>query len=574
VGVEPFDDARGLAAALVDADLHGPVCFASRTFWVGTMLDGVDLQSHTYLIEQGDQSVLVDPGSALAVDDVIEKVNAVVGLANVRWLVCSNTDPDVVGGLARLAEAGLHPEAALVTHWHDQMLLVHTGTRLPFWRVEEHEWRLELADRSLRFEAIPYAAAAGAFATFDQSSGVLFSSDLYGGQTPQNSLVARSMDYYDAIKPFHQHYIPGRDVLAHALTRLRGLPVKVIAPHHGQLVPEELIAPLTARLERLQCGLVTLADTDPRVRFLLGANQTIHRVLDALVHEQQFSDVVAFLESLARRTTGATTLELWAGTRDSLLHFDASDGFVGRRADPPDDVVAVLRGLAAPWGNRLILPITTSEASQIEGAVVLVYDAPVAIDEDVLIVVEEVIGLIGVGLEREVLRRSTDIELAIWRRRAVLDALTGLHNRASLADSARRMAAFDEQLGVPQMAAVMVDIDRFKAINDTYGHLTGDRVLQHVAHAITESVRPSDLIYRYGGEEFLILLAHVDLATARQAAERIRARISVPQESFDISVSVGVATRASGESHESLIERADQALYLAKSRGRDRVEVL
>ncbi|MDE2282914.1 MAG: diguanylate cyclase [Actinomycetales bacterium] len=505
---------------------------------------------------------------------VIAKVNEVVGLANVRWVVCSNADPDVVGGLGRLEECGLHPEATLVTHWHDQMLLAHTGTRLPFWRIEDHGWRLALGDRELRFEAIPYAPAAGAFATFDESTGVLFSSNLFGGQSPDGQLVANSLDYYDAIRPFHQHFIPGRDVLAHVLARLRQLPATLLAPHHGQLVPEGLIAPLSERLERLQCGLVTLADTDPRVRFLLGANQTIHRVIDALVHEQQFSDVVAILESLAQRSTGATTLELWAGTRDAMLHFEASDGFVGRRDEPPEDVVAVLRGVATPRGARLILPIVTSEASQIEGAVVLVYDAPVAVDDEVLAVVQEIIGLIGVGLEREVLRRSTDIELAIWRRRAVLDALTGLHNRASLADSARRMAAFDEQLRVAQMAAAMVDIDHFKAINDTYGHLTGDRVLQHVAHAITESVRPSDLIFRYGGEEFLILLAHVDPATARQAAERIRARIAVPLESFSISVSVGVANRVAGEGHESLIERADQALYLAKSRGRDRVEVL
>lgn len=147
------------------------------------------------------------------------------------------------------------------------------------------------------------------------------------------------------------------------------------------------------------------------------------------------------------------------------------------------------------------------------------------------------------------------------------DALTGLGSR-SLLDSSGEIPGGSER------SVILIDLDQFKAINDTYGHLTGDRVLQHVAHAITESVRPSDLIYRYGGEEFLILLAHVDLATARQAAERVRARIAVPVESFAISVSVGVATRRAGESHEDLIERADQALYVAKSRGRDRVEVL
>lgn len=555
------------------ADLSGPVEIASGVWWVGAMREGITFQSHVYLIDHGDQSVLIDPGSALIVDDVIAKVNAVVGLSNVAWLVCSNTNPDVVGGLDRLVSAGLSPNAHIVTHYHDEVFLVHTGTTLPFWRIEDHGWRLELEGRSLHFESIPYVPEAGSFATFDDASGVLFSSDLFGGLTPDGTLVARSMDYYDAIRSYHQHFISGREVLTHALSRVRPLDVRVIAPHHGQVVANELVDPLMERLSHLETGLSTLAHTDPNVRFALGANRIVRRVIDALVHEQQFSDVVAFLDSLARRTTGSRYLELWAGPRDAFLHFDASDEYAGRREEPPEDVIRVLRGGRSPDANRLIMPIVTSDASEIEGAVVLGYDGPVAIDENILGVVDQVIGLVGVGLEREVLRRSTDIELAVWRRRAVLDELTGLRNRASLADSARRMVAFDEQLVEPQMAALMVDIDFFKTINDSRGHLTGDRVLQHVAHAITDSVRPSDLIFRYGGEEFLVLLAHVDVESARAAAERIRARVAVPIEGVSVSVSVGVATRERAEEHESLLGRADRALYRAKSLGRDRVEI-
>ena len=556
-----------------DHDLSGPVALAPDVWWVGAMREGLAFQSHVYLIDHGAQSVLIDPGSALIVEDVIAKVEAVVGLANVAWLVCSNTNPDVVGALEHLMRAGLSPEARIVTHFHDEVYLVHTGTTLPFWRIEDHDWRLDLGGRSLRFESIPYVPEAGSFVTFDETSGVLFTSDLFGGQTPGGELVAHSMDYYEAIRQFHQHFISGREVLGHALSRVRALEARALAPHHGQVVPGELVNPLIERLSHLETGLSTLAHADPSVRFALGANRVVHRVIDALVHEQQFSDVVAFLDSLAKRTTGATYLELWAGPRDSFLRFEASDEFAGRREDPPEDVIQVLRGGRGADPTRLILPIVTSDYSEIEGAVVLGYAGPVKVNEEVLGVVDQVIGLVGVGLEREVLRRSTDMELAVWRRRAVLDELTGLRNRASLSDSARRMVVFDEQLTEPQMAALMVDIDFFKTINDTRGHLTGDRVLQHVAHAITDSVRPSDLIFRYGGEEFLVLLAHVDLEAACAAAERIRARVGVPIEGVLVSVSVGVATREVGEEHESLLGRADRALYRAKSLGRDRVEV-
>ncbi|HUX04105.1 MAG TPA: diguanylate cyclase [Acidimicrobiales bacterium] len=555
-------------------DYDDAIELAPRVWWVGAMRRDVEFQSYAYLIEQGDQSVLIDPGSALIADEVIRKVERVVGVKNVRWVVCSRADPDALGALGALERHGLHRDAAIVTQWHTQVLIVHSGTTLPFWRAEEHDWTLRLADRTLHFVAMPYVPSAGSFATFDETSGTLFSSNLFAAATPTLELRAASMACFDAMRVYHEHYVPSRDVLAHVIRRLRGLPVRLIAPQHGQLIGEELIAPIMDRLEVLECGIFLLAREDPGLRFMLAANRTIHRVIDALVHEQQFSDVVAYLSRLATRTTGAQYLELWAGTDELLWHFEASDNFAGHRDEPPDDVVRVLKGAAAQYGSRLILPITTPDSSQIRGVTVLGYPTSVSIDEATLGVVDQVIGLIGVGLEREVLRRSTDAELAVWRRRAILDSLTGLHNRASLADSLRRLVGYDDQHEQSHMAALMVDLDHFKEINDQFGHSTGDRVLQHVAQSITESVRPSDLVFRYGGEEFLVMLSNVDTMTSLLAAERIRARVGVPiEDHLSVSVSVGVAMRTKGESYESLIDRADQALYAAKANGRDRVEV-
>ena len=286
-------------------DTAGPLELAPRVWWVGSLLPGDDFQCHVYPVEQGDQSVLIDPGSALTADEVIRKVDAVVGLANVRWLVCSHCDPDIIGALPAMEAAGLHPEATIVTHWRDEALMRHSGSKLPYWRVEEHDWLLPLVDRSLRFVFTPYAHFAGAFNTFDEVSRTLFSSDPFGGFGAEGELVATSLEYFDGVRAFHEHYMPSREILIHAIDQLRVLPIDRIAPQHGMVVCGELVVPLMDMLAGLECGIYLLAREDPGLRFLLATNQIIHDVIDSLVQEKDFAVVASHLDKLARDQLGA-----------------------------------------------------------------------------------------------------------------------------------------------------------------------------------------------------------------------------------------------------------------------------
>ncbi|MBA2557905.1 MAG: diguanylate cyclase [Chloroflexi bacterium] len=161
--------------------------------------------------------------------------------------------------------------------------------------------------------------------------------------------------------------------------------------------------------------------------------------------------------------------------------------------------------------------------------------------------------------------------------RAHIDALTGLPNRRyfdELAVLLKRRRRAGDVLGV-----LMIDIDRFKRLNDRYGHGTGDRVLRLVADAIASTVRADDTPVRYGGEEFAVLLKQSSDEQARDVAERVRGAVAaIPMEALGIerpvSVSVGVAV-ASGPGGDLalLVEEADRALYLAKRAGRDRVVI-
>jgi diguanylate cyclase (GGDEF)-like protein len=186
-----------------------------------------------------------------------------------------------------------------------------------------------------------------------------------------------------------------------------------------------------------------------------------------------------------------------------------------------------------------------------------------------------------IGRRDELLLRRNSELAALSDTLAALsttDALTGLDNRRSfddrLAMEITRVARYD----VP-CALVMIDLDRFKAVNDRYGHQAGDDVLRHVAALLTAEKRSGDMIARYGGEELAAILPHTSAAAAAAWAERARARFegeptSWREAAIAVTASFGIASApAHATSATALIEGADRALYLAKQRGGNAVVV-
>lgn len=187
-------------------------------------------------------------------------------------------------------------------------------------------------------------------------------------------------------------------------------------------------------------------------------------------------------------------------------------------------------------------------------------------------------GVIGIGIFGIKLDRANES----LRRQAVLDALTGIPNRRSFSEHI--LKEFNRsQREKYALAIIMADIDNFKFYNDTYGHSVGDECLKNVAQAISKTLkRPGDFCARYGGEEFVIILPNVLKEGAMVIAEEIRKSVLnlgiVHEKSLPlgiVSMSLGVATLASNQSisHEKLLKQADKALYIAKEKGRNRVEI-
>lgn len=161
------------------------------------------------------------------------------------------------------------------------------------------------------------------------------------------------------------------------------------------------------------------------------------------------------------------------------------------------------------------------------------------------------------------------------REAATRDVLTGLRNRKAL-DDHLALEIERAQRYATTLSMLVIDADRFKQVNDNYGHLAGDHLLVQVARVLTELSRNSDLVFRYGGDEFVVLLPNTDKSGARTFAERLRRSVGAMECNFggnyiSVSVSIGVAELGHGGSGDGFFKTADEAMLVAKSRGCDRV---
>lgn len=188
----------------------------------------------------------------------------------------------------------------------------------------------------------------------------------------------------------------------------------------------------------------------------------------------------------------------------------------------------------------------------------------------------DVIGVFGVFHEQKV-QSATEERLRELERQAFVDALTELPNRRYL-DSALETTLYDFHNGGLPVGVMSADLDRFKALNDDFGHLVGDMVLRAVSRTLSGCARSCDVVGRWGGEEFLMILPRADATALYAAADTMRRMVgqtflSAEGSQISVTVSMGGTLVEPGDTVARVIERADKRLYEAKSAGRNRVVV-
>lgn len=182
------------------------------------------------------------------------------------------------------------------------------------------------------------------------------------------------------------------------------------------------------------------------------------------------------------------------------------------------------------------------------------------------------LGILHKAREQLLENRQLANNLSLFREKSRIDGLTSIFNRTTFMELLLDEIKRSQIMGYP-LVLLILDIDNFKKVNDTYGHQVGDKILQGMGKTLRNSLRRNDIVARYGGEEFAALIPHAPLGEATQIAEKIRANLaamSVP-DAPRITVSLGCTAYSQDESPENFFKRADDALYAAKKSGKNRV---
>jgi len=259
-----------------------------------------------------------------------------------------------------------------------------------------------------------------------------------------------------------------------------------------------------------------------------------------------------------------------------------------RAADTPYDLVMVSLGLAEYDGLRLCSQLRSVERTRhtptlmladLEDRARVLRGLDLGVSDYLVRPIDknEIIARVRTQVRRKRYADSLRSNVKAAMEMAVVDPLTGLNNRRYLQT---HLAALMEQTAQKgrALSAMILDIDHFKRVNDTHGHDVGDEILKGFAARVRRVVRGADLLCRFGGEEFVIVMPETELSVSKRVAERVRASVAAAPfpirggaDALGVTVSIGVAESHGGEPCEALFKRADQALYLSKSSGRNRV---
>jgi len=254
-------------------------------------------------------------------------------------------------------------------------------------------------------------------------------------------------------------------------------------------------------------------------------------------------------------------LDLLLDNSDIVVTYEMIDNDVYKdRAMSMDGLRALIRRLRAKLADDIINNVVD------EGYTVS--QSPTYINNSL----EKVIQRRTLELER--VNNELTLEKEALLKSSITDPLTGLYNRVKIEQCFQSEQELSAQYG-SDISLIFMDLDYFKNVNDTYGHNIGDGFLKEIANIMNEIFRDSDIVGRWGGEEFLVLLPNTNLNVAQEIALRLKGRIE--KTSFTTvgnrTASFGVVTLLKNESLQSLVARADEALYLAKDKGRNRVEI-
>ena len=236
-------------------DFTKPIPIADNIYWVGMLLENDPFQCLPYFIENGDESILIDPGSMLEFEDVMQKVSQVTDIKNIKYIVLHHQDPDLCAAVPEIEKRIDRKDLTIITHSRMTVLIKHYQVTSQYYEIDKNDLKISFkSGLELQFLTTPYCHSPGAFVTYEPKSKVLFSSDIFGGLEESWDFYAKE-DYFQQAKAFHSSYMPSKDIFNYALRKIEQLDINLIAPQHGSIIERRYVYNLIEDMKNLECGL-------------------------------------------------------------------------------------------------------------------------------------------------------------------------------------------------------------------------------------------------------------------------------------------------------------------------------
>ena len=228
---------------------------AQDIYWVGMYLENDPFQCHPYLIKNGDESILIDPGSMLEFKETVRKVKSVVNIKSIKYIVLHHQDPDLVAAVPEIEKLIDRDDLLIVTHSRMSLLIKHYLVTSDYYEIDKNNNQLITQNGfKLNFHTTPYCHSPGAFVSYEPKTKTLFSGDIFGGLEESWEFYA-DKTYLEKAKQFHQEYMPSKDIFNYALNKIEKLDINLIAPQHGSIIKKKYISNLIRDMKNLDCGL-------------------------------------------------------------------------------------------------------------------------------------------------------------------------------------------------------------------------------------------------------------------------------------------------------------------------------
>lgn len=527
---------------------------AEKIYWVGSKDQITGLHCNPYLLIDGDEAVLIDPGSAYDFETVYQNVSELVPIKNIKYVILHHQDPDFCSSVPLFEKKELNAE--IITFWRTQVFLKYYGIKSKYYLVNENDYKLELnSGRILKFLHTPYLHFPGAIMTYDTKTKVLFSSDVFGSFSHNWELFAGEK-YIEAMKVFHENYMPGNDILGPVMEMLLTMDISCIAPQHGSIIAQDIKKYIKV-LRDLECGafLIPLKKELAKTGGYVGRCNQILKRYYAVFNPEEVMDIFKDSHIELDPETGlivdfnSTGKELWNNIFEIIF---SKKGF---------EWISIVDTLV----NRI------TKEYEIE--------FPAVFESEIFNIKKKAEELSAENIKIKEINARLKTNLKLTQDKLIKNPVTGLFNELFFTDYFSN--EIQSHLRKKENCALLiVDIDNLAKLSFNFGASVEIETLKGMAYLLKDKKEEHHMVFKLYGPAYAYYIPNCENKDSVNTAEFIRNLVSRSEIFVEpITVSVGVANLNEffgGDNDEksvasALYNVAIQRVIIAKKRGMNSV---